>query len=311
MSNVGGGSSRSADAMDQKPEAKKQRMLTEAELGGPIEDEETAREKLKKVGFDPDDIHEAKFVLVPDGIDANRWDANPIWDVNPICHFAGAGDLKMCRYLVTRGATTRDSAGVGDEVVDEIEWFPMRAAAQNGMKHVCEWLYHHGARDDISRVTDEGDCPLISALDPWMHPNRDIETAQRLILHGAIPVDKEGIQCASFMYDVFRIPGSNVYLGSLHRFEERKRLLQWAENVCDDHTAFNTFLHGTLSRISNKERPLSPARFLEGHEGLRKKIADYVGVITGRNLRRVRGTVEPLKKALSDAYERGATKQPR
>ena len=95
------------------------------------------------------------------------------------------------------------------------------------------------------------------------------------------------------------------------RFDERKRLLQWAENVCGDHESFTTFLHGTHPRISDKERPLSPARFLDGHEGIRKKIAEYAGVITGRNLRTVRGIVEPLTKALADAYERGATEQPR
>ena len=54
MSNIGEGSSRHhADAVDQKPEAKRQRTFTEDELGGPIEDEETARGKLKEVGFDP------------------------------------------------------------------------------------------------------------------------------------------------------------------------------------------------------------------------------------------------------------------
>lgn len=87
-------------AVDQRPEAK-QCKLAEADLGGPVEDEETAREKLKEVGFDPNNIHEVRDVRYPDGF---GW-----WEVNPICHFAGAGDLKMCRHLVARGATTRDS----------------------------------------------------------------------------------------------------------------------------------------------------------------------------------------------------------
>ena len=309
MSNVGGGSSRSADAMDQKPEAKKQRMLTEAELGGPIEDEETAREKLKKVGFDPDDIHEAKFVLVPDGIDANRWDANPIWDVNPICHFAGAGDLEMCRYLVIRGAITRESASVEYESGENIEWFPMLAAASHGMKDVCEWLYHHGAHADVARNFGAGSRgPLHMAL----LGIGTSDTAQWLILHGAIPTDVDGNLSDRFMSKVFRI-NVESFRGEVpaRLFIVRQRLMDWAENVCGDHAAFTTFLHGTHPRVSDKERLLSPARFLGGHEGLRKKIADYVGVITGRNLRRVRGIVEALTKALADAYERGATEQPR
>lgn len=94
-------------------------------------------------------------------------------------------------------------------------------------------------------------------------------------------------------------------------FNERERLLQWAETVCSDHAAFATFLHGTFSHISDRERSLSPAHFLGGHVGLRRKIADCVGVVAGRKLRTVRGIVEPLTKALADACERGATTQPR
>ena len=60
--------------------AKKQRKLTEADLGGPIEDEETARKKLGRVGFDPDEIREIKDVTCPDG--------NGLWFVDPTCHFA-------------------------------------------------------------------------------------------------------------------------------------------------------------------------------------------------------------------------------
>ena len=289
--------------VDREPAAKRQRKLTEVDLGGPIEDEETAREKLEKVGFDPKNVREVKEVSCPDSF---GW-----WYANPICYFAGAGDLKMCRYLVTRGASTRDSASAEYEDGEVSEWFPMLAAAQNGMKNVCEWLYDHGAAGDISRPNSDGDCPLTSALCLWSNPNRDFETAQWLILHSAIPEDKDGKPCASFLYEAFRIFGTFVHPGSQNRFNERKRLLQWAETVCSDHTAFATFLHGTFSHISDRERSLSPAHFLGGHVGLRRKIADYVGVVVGRNLRTVRGIVEPLTKALADAYERGATEQPR
>ena len=288
LSTMSDSSVRSA-AGQEAPAAKKQRKFTEAELGGPIEDEETAREKLKEVGFDPENIHEIKLMLIP--YEEDMW-----WDVNPICYFSAKGDLKMCRYLVTRGATTRESASVEYESGEIIEWFPMLAAASHGMKDVCEWLYHHGASADISRVVnDYDDSPLINALFPWLHPYRDLETARWLILHGAIPEDREGNPCATFMSTAFETFDNTV------RINERKRLLRWAENVCGDHESFTTFLHGTHPRISDKERRLSPARFLEGNEGIRKKIAGYAGVLTGRNLRRVRGIVEPLKKALEQA----------
>lgn len=60
MSDNGGG------GVDQEPMAKRQRTLTEAELGGPIEDEETAREKLEKAGFNPDDVEAPADVPCPD-----------------------------------------------------------------------------------------------------------------------------------------------------------------------------------------------------------------------------------------------------
>ena len=166
--------------------AKKQRKLTEADLGGPIEDEETARKKLRRVGFDPDEIHEIEEVVCPDG--------DGCWYVNPICYFAGAGDLKMCRYLVTRGATTRDIAYFNDGRVFRTEWCPMRAAARSGMKHVCQWLYKHGAGADICRIAGDEthDYPLRDALYPWNLPNRDVSTAAWLVLHGAIPTEIDG-----------------------------------------------------------------------------------------------------------------------
>ena len=301
LSTMSGSSVRSA-AGQEAPAAKKQRKFTEAELGGPIEDEEMAREKLKEAEFDPEDIHEVKDVSCPSGVISR-------WDVNPICHFAGAGDLKMCRYLITRGATTRDVASVEYDDGEVSDCFPMYAAAQYGAKAVCQWLYHHGAHSDISRVGRSGECPLSRALFPWSHPTdptRDLETAQWLILHGAIPEDKEGNLCAPFMRKAFRMFGNIAHGSYQEGIERRKRLLQWAETVCVDHAAYTTFLHGTLSRPSDKEeKPLSSslslARFLGGHEDLRKKIAEYVGVMTGRNLRTIQGIVEPLKNALEQA----------
>ena len=47
---------------DEQPAAKKQRKFTEADLGGPIEDEETARKKLRDAGFDPDKVTQIRIV---------------------------------------------------------------------------------------------------------------------------------------------------------------------------------------------------------------------------------------------------------
>lgn len=284
---------------DQEPAAKKQRKFTEAELGGPIEDEETAQEKLEKAGFDPDDATKIMMVECPDG--------EGEWGVNPMIHFAGAGDLKICRYLLTRGASTTDGV-TARSVHYHFGWFPMLAAASCGKREVCKWLYDHGAHQDIDRVVDDRlapTSPLESALCPWHTPDQGMEeTAKWLILHGAIPVDSEGNPCDSFMSGVFRI-ACNTASKSQRKFDVCGRLSRWASRACRDHDAFSTFLLGTFSRSSSGEESSSPVRCLDGYEGIRKSIAGYVGVSTSRDLRTLRGIIKPLTRACLTAYSNG------
>ena len=290
---------------DEQPAAKKQRKFTEADLGGPIEDEETARKKLEDAGFDPDKVTEPAIVKCP-----RRFGRALVghWYVNPICHFAAAGDLKMCRYLVARGASTTDE--VANEDCIDVELFPMAAAAKCDMKDVCQWLFHHGAHGNISRVVRrvrDDATPLRLALDPWSPPNQDMEAAKWLILNGAIPSDSEGYLNGSVMDKVFKIYSYDMRYDrtSLHDGQFRRELLlQWAEEICSDHDNFLIFLGGTIQALrfdAAKGSEQRPARCLNGHKGIRKKIAEYVGEITGRNLRTVRCIVEPLKKALDEA----------
>lgn len=303
MSDNGGG------GVDQEPMAKRRRTLTEAELGGPIENEETAREKLEKARFDPDNIHETKLVRCVDG-------EYSVWIVNPICHFAGRGDLKMCRYLVAKGASTTDGVGFNESVIASVEWFPMAAAASNCMKDVCRWLYNHGAHNDTSREGRGDYCwrkcnPLWCALNPNVTPNapnQDFETAQWLVLHGAIPSDIHGNPNEEFMAKTFA--HATIVFRPGRAKVERERLLKWAANICYGHDAFFAFLCGTvhLRHDLDERRPHElderrPINYLSGHQGIRKKIAEYAGVMTGRNLRTVRGIVGPLKKALADSQK--------
>ena len=86
-------------------------------FGGPMYDEATARKMLKEVvlvsaekaedgepviGFDPDD---AAFDNVYNVYDDNFGGA----EVTPLIYFIEKGDIKMCRYLVSRGASTTKS----------------------------------------------------------------------------------------------------------------------------------------------------------------------------------------------------------
>ena len=61
---------------------------------GPVEDDKTAREKLKEAGFDPDDVHTARSDLTRPVNYISGWR-----DITPMAHFAFHGDLPMCQYL--------------------------------------------------------------------------------------------------------------------------------------------------------------------------------------------------------------------
>ena len=68
---------------------------------GPIEDEESARTKLREAGFDPEDVHTARSDHTRPVDYISGWR-----DTTPMTHFAFHGDLPMCRYLYVhvRGA---------------------------------------------------------------------------------------------------------------------------------------------------------------------------------------------------------------
>jgi len=294
MSNSG--NSRGIDKADREPTAKKPRKHTAADLGGPIDDEETARKKMEEAGFNPDEVTVPKYVYYPYGF--NKID-DLSWFVNPMCHFAGRGDLKMCRYLVSKGAsTTNKTEAEGDDISDEL--FPMVAAAKHGRKDVCEWLYKHGAHTDVSRALQPSisrSSPLQCALDPETSINGTIsfvQTAQWLILHGAMPADGDGNLNEHTMNVML---GKTVFSRGRGDFV-RERLLNWAENICFDRDRFFVFLCGTahIPRFADGA-DARPIDCLSGHEGIRKRIGDFVGVMTGRNLKTVRQIVEPLNTA--------------
>ena len=99
------GAEESAVTGDDPPQSKKQKSEGALDLGGPMEDEESARQKLEKAGFDPGAVNEAVYVTdevwahYEDGEEADEWEATPL------IYFCRAGDVKMCRYLIAKGAS--------------------------------------------------------------------------------------------------------------------------------------------------------------------------------------------------------------
>ena len=199
--------------------------------------------------------------------------------------------------------TTTDEATFEGSIIK----CPMSAAAVFGRKDVCEWLFHHGAHSDINR---ERSNPLRLSLEPTKPPGQNMktftdactDTVKWLLFNGGIPSDAEGYLNASAMKKMFSMDRIEQFSVE-NAISGRERLLNWAESICSVHDAYCTFLGGTIHvpRLDLAEGPGNrPVRGLSGYKGIRKKIAEYVGVMTGRKLRTVRCIVEPLKKALDD-----------
>ena len=319
--------SRSRSGFVEEPKAKRARKIVEADLGGPIEDEETAKQKLANAGFDPNNIALEKMVESPerDGTE---------WSVSPTIHFCAAGDLKMIRYLVSKGIpTVRVRADDDDE--DEEVLSPMDAALIMGQVHVCKWLFEHGAREEVENDAYNvggNDHLLQTAL--WPYPaGRGSDTPQWLILNGALSShdgtpNKEAIEAIetlggpisqfrmllSWAEDSFQTQ-TNVHLillGSLLPKEYSVPALHQYLSERIKSIAAADFMISELSADKCKELwgklPFSfrssPLQMLCGESGIFETIADFAGFLRGTQITdTLRGIIGPLEKVLRRAEQ--------
>ena len=257
-----------------EPDRKRRRIL---DAGGPIEDDETARQKMRDaevyergvrgkneeyVGFDPDNVGDAKSVT--------WWDPELADTVTPMGYFAEKGDLPMMRWLYVNGADTRDD--------DVFIYFPMWMAATGRHLEVCQWLFDHGAAKDVKRRTraEHFYSPNgRSAFSITFGSNGSKATrniTRWLILNGALCKDDESgeLDVEIMQQDL----GTTSW-----PVQERGALLEWANNLHRARTSFLLFLSGAcITRRSS-----APARFLSGKSGVLELIFDYTGgVVRGR-----------------------------
>ena len=295
---------------------------------GPVEDEETAREKMKEAGFDPDDVTK-QCELSLDARKAINMNY-PGFSMGPMAYFCSIGDLEMCRYLLSKGASTTATGTDGT-------LFPMFAAANGGHLDVCKWLYVHGAEEDIGRRNDDY-TPLgfagSQACCRWF------------VLKGVLSLgDKPGFVCPKLMRQDFRPRPSTDYDPRTPRtyYDPRPELLEWAKQSVQTQSGFMTFLLGTLpapaftraalqsllaerlrsqdaaeifirntpedqcrlawQKLFQKARFGSPVICFGGTNGILELISDYVGVVRGRDLRILRSLIDPLSAYLEGAAE--------
>ena len=308
--------------------AKKGRTDREFQHDGPVEDEEAAREKMKEAGFDPDDVTK-ECTLSLDARKAINMDflGFSTTKIGPMAYFCRIGDLKMCRYLLSKGASTTATNASG-------WWFPMYTAALGSHLDVCEWLYDHGAEEDVCRQNFHYYTPLYRSFYGAAR-SRSQACCRWLILKGVLSLDdKPGVVCPRLMRrDIApRRVAAIVY-------DARPQLLEWAQQSVQTHSGFVTFLLGTLpapaftraalhsllaERLQSKDaaeificntpedqcrlawekiaktRFCSPAIALGEKTGILELIADYVGVVRGRDLRILRSLVDPLSDYLEE-----------
>ena len=313
---------------------------------GPVEDEETAREKMEEAGFDPDDV--TKECELSDHA-LETINIVRTLRMRPMAYFCGIGDLKMCRYLLSKGASTTATSTCG-------WWFPMYSAALGGHLDACKWLYDHGAEGDIIKTNGRnGDIyshfsPLGCAVGQWSVDRKN--TSRWFILKGVLsPDDKPGVVCPILMrrdihprrhddeiehHDDEEASDDVIY-------DERPRLLEWAKQSVQTHSSFMTFIMGTLpapaftqdalqsllaERLQSQDAAetlmkiapenqyeclwskiirarTTPVLRLGGKIGILVLIADYVGVVRGRDLRILRSLVGPLSKYLEEEPPEG------
>ena len=275
--------------------------------GGPIEDDETARNKMRDakvyergvrgtyeeyVGFDPDNVEDVKS---DNHIDNNAQNTR----VTPMAYFAEKGDLPMMRWLYVHGADTRG---------EESMWnFPMRMAACKGQLVVCKWLFAHGAAGDVKRL-QEGRSALTrnfaNACTIHSHvrrnPKMPLKLALRyrgiisskrdmirwLVLNGALCTDDDsGALCfVTVDRDLGQMSGHRSDVASL----ERASLLEWANDLHRARTSFLLFLSGALlpsEDASSTRRTVSHVQLLGVEPGIRKLIGDFDGFVRGREAR--------------------------
>lgn len=232
------------------PAAKKQKTC---DADGPVEEDETAREKLRDAGFDPEDVHTARSDLVPP--------LNPLgcWvNITPMTYFTILGDLPMCRYLyhVRGAATMAPTDDQRTEIRERITgarptsfWFPMQAAVARNKISLAKWLFCNGAKSDVRRYNSRT-TPFVWCLSLCQEKGSEVLTlrypdlAKWFILNGALDdsdgnFDADALKSALFHVDRLRQRWSGP--DGLQIF-----FLDWANGIIKPTESFRAFLLGTL-----------------------------------------------------------------
>ena len=231
------GTSGGGDEGGKEPDLKRRKLL---DAGGPVEDDETARQKMRDakvyergvrgtpgewVGFDPDNVSDIKSYYSSRRLGS---------EVKPMGYFAAEGDLPMMRWLYVNGADTRYE--------DVAKYFPMWLAAFGGHTEACKWLFEHGAANDIIRRLEGGHQDGHTPLCVLFGKSQARDVSRWLILRGALCKD-EGT--GDLDIDLMKHSLSQTDFDD-DSARERPELLKWAREHHQSRSSFDVFVMGTL-----------------------------------------------------------------
>ena len=244
-----------------------------------------ARGELREKGFDPEKLNEEVEVHFEyDDELENR-------SLSPMLYYAEIGNLKMCRYLLSRGADCTLANHNEEEYV-----FPMLIAANRGKFHTCKWLYANGAADDIRRQDHDGMNAMHASLRHAIVKAKDLgekpqlKLTKWLILKGALCLDDDPGKI-----DHDRMADDLTLCTDIDLIDARPLLLRWAQNMVQTHDAFLLFKKFSsspdtpLKSLSREHHAKSSClKMLNGKSELVQLIGDFVGFARGNELRIVR-----------------------
>ena len=191
-------------------------------------DEATARKILtaaknmagETMGFDPERL------------DATYHNNGWSWGVTPMIYFARKGDAKMCRYLISRGASTTKSN-------DRNHCFPMLLANQNGHLDVCKLLFENGAQNDVRRANKDNSTPFFAAAKFSTNFGHD-QVLRWLTLHGALCADNnsEDVCVARARITEVWSVGASYLLSGLKK--SRNLIPRWSRSLVERYLQLPT-----------------------------------------------------------------------
>ena len=240
-------------------------------LGGPMHDEATARKMLKAVPHVFDDFGKEGFRPVDAALDDVYRDQKEDDVVTPLMYFAEKGDLEMCRYLISRGAST----------TKDVSYY----AASKGDLSLFKLLYYNGAKHQLRTGISH-----MTSFHCSAEEGRD-EMVRWLVLHGALCADDDSEDIVGDMIHnrFYRNLDRNIY-------RTCQRLVDWSKDVLQAHLSVITFLLGSLP--DNGRGCI--LQCLSGHPGIRKQIGDFVGleVTKAKRLRILQSVVKVLPETM-------------